>query len=151
MPNPSRWRRSGWCSAGQLEEISSKWHRVPNTASSYICHRVYQANLKDMAKAKAEPKAKAKAKASPDGSSAQGWSPQRAAVHEAPVIQSLAIRSRGEPCPSPAKRTRREAFLEECYHSELVCGLANEENLAEIEAMLGYAPKSKMRPPNRSG
>ena len=56
--------------------MSSKWHRVPNTASSYICHRVYQANLKDNAEAKAERKAKAKAKPIPDGSSAQGWSPK---------------------------------------------------------------------------
>ena len=82
----------------------------------------------------------------------KGGAPKSAAVPEAPVIQGFAsIRSSGEPCPRPAKRTRRERILEECYHSELVCGLANEENLAEIEAMLGYAPKSKMRPPNRSG
>ena len=126
---------------------------MPNTESFHICHRVYQANLKDNAKAKAMPKAKAQAKAepkakakveiplaSPDGSSAQGWNPKRAAVPEAPVTQALA-RPRIEPCPRPAKRTRWEACLEECYHSELVCDIANKESLAAIEAMLGYAPK----------
>jgi hypothetical protein len=85
MPNPLRWRRFGFCSACRQEEVSSKWHRVPNTESLYICHRVYQANRKDIIKAKAEPKAKGSPKAA-----------VAAAPSRAPVIHVLAsIRSSG--------------------------------------------------------
>jgi len=57
MPNKQRWRRLEFCSACRLDEVSSKWHRVANTELDlFICHRVYQANRKDLIKAKAETK-----------------------------------------------------------------------------------------------
>ena len=124
MPNAKRWRRLEYCSACRLDEVSSKWHRVANTELDlFICHRVYQANRKDLIKAKAETK--------DEGS-------RKAAVAAAPT------KCPGpSPKPRPAKRTRKQAFLEECYHSELVYGNGTKENLAAIEAMLGYAPKSQ--------
>jgi hypothetical protein len=148
MPNKQRWRRLEFCSACRLDEVSSKWHRVANTELDlFICHRVYQANRKDLIKAKAETKdegsrkaavaaAPSRAKGTWGGSRPHG--PRKAAVAAAPTTCPGP-----SPKPRPAKRTRKQAFLEDCYHSELVYGNGTKENLAAIEAMLGYAPKSQ--------